>query len=130
MQALPDQAKYTAPSADIRPQLARIRIGFLVRLEDRCAEIDRLVNTIDGSGLQPHLIDGLAEHAHKIAGVAATLGFGRLGSLAGQADMAIAALQSQNDWIAARALVETLLDEIEDVLEAQAPDQDRYASSA
>lgn len=115
---------------DIRPQLARIRIGFLVRLEDRCSEIDRLTRTIDANGLQPHLVQGLAEHAHKIAGVAPTLGFVQLGALAAEIDAAMSQLASHRDWIAVRALVETLLEEIDLVLETQVPDRDRTGTIA
>ena len=126
MQALPEHGTHRHAPVDIRPQLARIRIGFLVRLEDRCAEMDRLANVIDAHGLQPHLIEGLAEHAHKIAGVASTLGFLRMGALAGKTDAAIAELRSHGDWVAMRALVETLLDEVEHVLETQTPDQEGF----
>lgn len=100
-------------------------MGFLVRLEDRCADMDRLAAAIDAHGFQPHLVEGLAEHAHKIAGVASTLGFVRLGALAGKTDAAIAELRSHGDWKVMRALMEDFLDEIDRVLETQAPDQDR-----
>lgn len=125
MQVLAEYGAHRQGLADIRPQLARIRVGFLVRLEDRCAEMDRLATAIDLHGFQPHLIERLAEHAHKIAGVALTLGFLRLGALAGKTDAAIAELRSHGDWMAMRALMEDFLDEIEHVLETQAPDQDR-----
>ncbi len=122
MRILPEPRSQQSTVPDVRPQLARIRIGFLVRLEERCLDMDRLANAIDANGVQPHLIDALSEHVHKISGVAATLGFARLGALAAKTDGLMTELKLQKDWIAMRDLVEALLNEVETVLETQTPD--------
>lgn len=101
-------------------QLSKIRQSFVSRLVDRCLEIEALALNIDQTGVQPQLVEGIAQRAHKIAGVASTLGFAALGKLAERTDAAMTRVRTQDDWHASRALLEDLLNEIENILDSQA----------
>lgn len=105
----------------VQTQVAQIRHRFLERLTDRCLDMEMLANSIDRTGVDIATVMAIRQHAHKIAGVAATLGFDRLGALAAETDACMARIDGQTDWTAARPLLESLLLEIESVLETHAP---------
>ncbi|OSQ46598.1 Hpt domain-containing protein [Marivita geojedonensis] len=117
--------KHTRPgdraqgSVNLNARIAVIRENFLERLVVRSFELEDIVNDIEDSGLTPEAVAQLGHHAHKIAGVAATLGFPRLGSLAAQTDAAIVEGGSRLDWTSTHALVTELLTEMNSVLEEQ-----------
>ena len=106
---------------DLQPQLARIRHRFLDRLSERCLEIETCAQQLDRTGLAAVPVTLIAQQAHKIAGVASTLGFDRLGELSAKTDAQLPHLANDEDWTTARSLIEALLEEIESVLETHAP---------
>ncbi|WP_299783747.1 Hpt domain-containing protein [uncultured Marivita sp.] len=109
------------PVSDLSPQLALIRGRFLDRLAQRCIEIETLVQQIETDGVQVDLVQEIAGRAHKIAGVAPTLGFARLGSLSVDIEARLSKLLSQSAWPDARERIEAYLTEIEAVLETYDP---------
>ncbi|SHG79667.1 Hpt domain-containing protein [Marivita hallyeonensis] len=106
-------------AAELSMRLASIRKDFLDRLVERRARIAALVNDIDQTAPTPEAAEGIRHNAHKIAGVAATLGFPRLGELAAALDASLVAHADQIDWEPTRDLTNELLAEIEVVLNAE-----------
>ena len=118
---MPERNVQRKPVSDLSPQLALIRGRFLDKLAQRCIEIETLVQQIDAHGVHLDLVQEIAGRAHKIAGVAPTLGFGRLGSLSIDIEARLSKVHSQADWPDARERIEAYLTEIEAVLETYDP---------
>ncbi|NKX43762.1 Hpt domain-containing protein [Roseicyclus persicicus] len=69
-------------ATDLAAHLDRIRRSFLDRLGDRVLEIDAILQAMDRDGPRPELREAIVHRAHKTAGVAPSLGFDELGTLA------------------------------------------------
>lgn len=121
MPVLPDGRAQIEPVSDLRPQLAVIRNRFLENLAERCLEIETIVQQIEAGGVRLELVQEIAARAHKIAGVAPTLGFTRLGALSTEVEAQLASLPFKDMWPNARDLLEIYLTEIEHVLDAYSP---------
>ncbi|GHC09267.1 MULTISPECIES: Hpt domain-containing protein [Gemmobacter] len=96
----------------IARKIAEIRPRFLADLSARLDRFDALRDEIDSAADARPLLDELMQGAHRIAGLAATMGFGDLGQLSRQTELAI---QSHRSTSALRPPA-ALLDEIDDLL--------------
>ncbi len=100
--------------------LAPIRRSFLSHLADRCLAIDAILERDDGRGISGEERDLIIHHAHKTAGIAASLGFGDLGRLAGAVESAWLHLPSGGVDATPETVLDVtrrFLDEIERVLD-------------
>lgn len=100
--------------------LDAIRARFLAGLEDRLAELDALLNMLDGTEDAPRVWSEIRLRAHRIAGAAGSLGFAALGVRAAQIDAGIERLQAwpeSIDQAVLRQAVDSLLDDIDAILE-------------
>jgi len=99
--------------------LRDVRDRFLFDLDQRICDFEHLKMLIETGSNRTEAIRAVAMMAHKIRGVAPTLGLGRLGALAGSVEdvFSNAARQpSLSDfWRDAGPVLETLLDEMERV---------------
>lgn len=68
--------------------LASIRRSFLSHLADRCLAIDAILERDDGRGISGDERDLILHHAHRTAGISASLGYGDLGRLAAAVESA------------------------------------------
>lgn len=85
--------------------IIRVRVQFLKRLASSIEEIETTMDVIDEQGPLPHLVDSIRVHAHKIAGLAPTLGFQLLGNIAFETDCALATVIEPKNWPKYRRLV-------------------------
>ena len=88
-------------------RLGKVRHRFLAQLPQRGREISDWAEEIHQCGLKTNAVAGITNHAHRIAGVAATLGFPALGSAA----MAVDSCTSN------RATRDTLLENVDVLLD-------------
>lgn len=105
---------------DLAARLAPIRAHFVATLGPRRERLSAFLRAPDFRMPEPALMRALQEDAHKMRGVAPTLGFDSLGRCAGQVD------EMLNPWKDAmtvielppelHAALETLLDEVEIVI--------------
>ena len=121
MEYRPTERGSATKTSELSERLAAIRANFVDQLIERCLDIDALSRALGQNEIDADLFDRAAHHIHKIAGVAATLGFERLGKLAAQTDEMIVTQGSDVSGQTILDLLESLLDEIEEVLEAHAP---------
>lgn len=105
-------------SQEMDDPLAPIRRSFLGRLAERCLAIDAILERGGGRGIDRDEREIIIHHAHRTAGLAASLGFGELGRLASAVELAWTRA-NPGDADAGAALEATLrfLDEIEQVLD-------------
>lgn len=106
--------------ADLAARLAPIRAHFLATLGPRRDRLTAFLRLPDLNLPDPALLRQLQEDAHKVRGVAPTLGFEQLGRVAGQVD------EMLEPWKEARAALdvspelqlalEGLLDEITETI--------------
>ncbi|MBF9059112.1 hypothetical protein HKCCSP123_07945 [Rhodobacterales bacterium HKCCSP123] len=98
--------------------LAPIRRSFLGHLGDRCLAIDAILERDGGRGIGREEREVIIHHAHRTAGLAASLGFETLGRLASAVESAWTRTPPGDDGTGP-ALEVTLrfLDEIERVLD-------------
>lgn len=97
---------------DMQRRVEDIRRRFLDRLPDRYYQITTLCRALDSGQGGAEAIDGIAERAHKIAGVADTLGYPELGARSAVADRSLSEMRTARDWENARPAVRALVDEI------------------
>lgn len=107
-----DQPSARQTFSDRRPQVESIRQRFLDRLPDRYTQITKFCHALDDGTGGAEAINGIAERAHKIAGVADTLGYPELGARAAAVDASLTDLRRMVDWENVRLAVYTLIDEI------------------
>lgn len=115
----------TGRSDIMETALRGVRARFLSELDQRICDFEHLKTQITNGPDKPQAIRAVAALAHKIRGVAATLGFETLGTLAASVDDLFASAGNQGNisefWPYAAPLLEELLDEMERVQ----PDPDR-----
>lgn len=112
------------PSADISiaPIIARIRREFISTLTERCLTLEALKAEVTSSQNPERALFAIAEMAHKMAGVAGTLGLEQLGQVSAKLDEIIGAARSNTQaaaqtWRIAEDVFEDLLDEMEALLD-------------
>lgn len=101
---------YATRETEPASRLDRVRLRFLAKLPERRREIFERAEEIHHYGLRKDATAAICQHAHKIAGVAATLGF------PGPGNAAMAVDTSASGPVTRDALLEqvdVLLDEID-----------------
>lgn len=104
-------------SVRIRAGLHDLRGGFLDRVAQRCLEIEAILATAGTGKPSPGECRVIVHHAHKTSGVAATFGYPELGDRAQQVEGLFNGLDGPPDWTVARAVIEAMLDEMENALD-------------
>lgn len=113
-----DDMNATADSPDFAP----IRRRFIETIDDRIAMFEAMKMHLPDQPSAGEALSAIAAEAHKIAGVAETLGFGDVGRAALATEAAIAPFQARrmataDAWRAAQPHLETLLDALEALVE-------------
>jgi HPt (histidine-containing phosphotransfer) domain-containing protein len=103
--------------------LAAVRARFRDLIVQRVLEFERLKKLIEAAPGNAPALREVAALAHKISGVAATLGFAQAGDLAAALDTAImrrqaAGVAAAAIWQDAAPMLETLLDALEEAIDA------------
>ncbi|WP_422075047.1 Hpt domain-containing protein [Tranquillimonas rosea] len=102
-------------------QVSAIRDQFLAGLPDRILEMEALCVALRRAP-DRRRIDQLGMHLHKIAGIAGSLGYARLGETARRADATVSQAPAEASaaalWHEIEAQVEQCLDDMEDALDA------------
>jgi HPt (histidine-containing phosphotransfer) domain-containing protein len=102
----------------LKAGLHELRGGFLDRVAERCLEIEAIIATAAIGGLGEEDCRLIAHHAHKTCGVAATFGYAELGERAQAVETMLTGLSGPPDWQEVHPVIEALLDEMENVLDA------------
>ena len=100
-----------------------IRRRFVDGLEERLAELEALFDLLDTGQDFARVWAEIRLRVHRIAGIAGSLGFVALGARAAQVDTAIGAmleLDVPGDDTTLREALDSLLDDIDEILEAEA----------
>ena len=82
-------ASSSAAENSIQQSFARIRLRFMARLQSRIDDLDDLMIALEMAPGNPAPLGAAREIVHTIVGVAATLGFPRLGDLATEAERSL-----------------------------------------
>jgi hypothetical protein len=97
---------------------AHVRRSFLGNLGDRCLAIDAILERNGGQDIGGKDREVIIHHTHKTAGVAASLGFPKLGELAREVETAwMREPRTDPELSAAIDLTHRFLDEIERILD-------------
>lgn len=104
------------------PDFAPIRQRFIETIDDRIAQFEAMKAHLPDQPSASEALFAIAAEAHKIAGVAETLGFFAVGRAALDTEAAIAPFQARRTtaadaWRVAEPHVETLLDALETLVE-------------
>lgn len=109
-------------AAQLEAGLARVRERFCLSLEDRIDELYELLENLGDEALCERACVEIRARAHKLHGIAASVGFARMGTLAAQLehqiDLLIDGSQPQDSAIV-QDLLNVLLDEMEQGLDAK-----------
>jgi len=73
-----------AGAVNVNSAISKIRAKFLEGLEDRANLIEELLEAVAMPELTERACIGVRAHAHKLHGLAGTVGFPRIGALAAQ----------------------------------------------
>ncbi|WP_417808343.1 Hpt domain-containing protein [Thioclava sp.] len=116
------QAEHSSEDQSIASVIARIRGEFVATLMERSLVLESLKKEATSTQHPDRAISEMGEMAHKIAGVAETLGFPQLGRISLQLDGIIGSARSTKQaasqtWRIAEDVVEDLLDEMEALLD-------------
>lgn len=111
-----------APREAVAPGLAAIQARFLELICDRVLVFETLKKGLEANRKPALALTGIAELAHKIAGVAATLGFPHAGELAADVERAVrdgaaAGMPALQTWKRVAPTLELFLDELESLLD-------------
>lgn len=101
-------------SSPLQVTIANLRARFVGELETRILQIEAASLRLRRDPGDAAARDFLQRDCHKIAGIAATLGFPRLGEIAATIDRQLC---DGVAWAGVHALVETLMDEMEGALD-------------
>ena len=109
----------TEQSDVLTKALGEVRERFLYDLDQRICDFEHLKGLIETGSDRTDAIRAVAMVAHKIRGVAPTLGLARMGALAGSLEDLLANPAGHSTpsaaWREAAPVLETLLDEMERV---------------
>lgn len=102
--------------------IASVRRRFVATLEDRLLQLEHLKCQLSCTDQRSASLKTLQSEAHKIAGVAATIGYKDIGQRASetenQIDIALAGNLAEIDMSETVAVIEDFLDAVEDALDA------------
>ena len=106
----------------ISPSLVGVQARFRARIVDRILVFEAMKNAIEVNHQPAQALGKIADLAHKIAGVAATLGYPYAGQLAAEVEQAVrdgdaAARSSHQTWNCVQPSLEALMDELESLLD-------------
>jgi HPt (histidine-containing phosphotransfer) domain-containing protein len=106
---------------DIAPSLVNIRKRFCEMAVDRILAFESMKMAIAANRQPEQALAEIANLAHKITGVAATLGYPQTGQLAADVELTVRAgvssrAPSHQTWISVEPILEALLDELESLL--------------
>lgn len=113
-------------SIALNAAVQKIKLGYLRDLDQRILDLEALRQMVIRGDRPDHALKEIALRAHKIRGVAATLGLPALGIAAAQVDDAYSVACAENPpsgslrdtvWPALEPLVESLLDQMERALD-------------
>lgn len=102
--------------------LSSARQRFRDLIVDRVLALESLRKNINTAPDPLQMMRGVSALAHKISGVAATLGFQHTGDLAAELERRLGSstlhgLPVSETWLAAEPVLDELLDELEDLLD-------------
>lgn len=120
MQAKHGERGFGARTTEVDAVVAGIRTRFIARMSDACLDIEDMMIQMDKTGPDPRMLDEIASHAHKTAGLAPTLGFHALGKIALGIEGKLSSRIDPPAWTVLRPMVEEFLCAIEDVLDLPA----------
>ncbi|MGP1357946.1 Hpt domain-containing protein [Roseicyclus sp.] len=107
----------TTASKRMTAGIEDLRAGFLERVADRCLMIEGIIASAESARPTEDERKAIAQCAHKTAGVAATFGYGALGARALEVERMMSDPVRWPSWDAVRPMLDTLLDEMERVLD-------------
>jgi HPt (histidine-containing phosphotransfer) domain-containing protein len=112
-------------SKDIKDSLdaaiAKVRLDFIKRLGTQFSVLEELANQFEREPRSRPALEQLATEAHKIAGIAKSVGFPRLGDCAKESEEAVREfLASSNEAVADSVAekIDSMLEEIENAVVA------------
>ncbi len=109
----------TADSIRMRAGLEDLRAGFVERVGERCLAIENILAQAEGDRPTEAERHEIERHAHKTVGVAATFGYAALGARALEVERLLGPGRNPT-WKAARPILDSFLDEMERILDAEA----------
>lgn len=106
----------------ISPSLVGVQARFRAMIVDRILVFEAMKNAIEVNHQPAQALGTIADLAHKIAGVAATLGYPYAGQLAAEVEQAVrdgdvAARSTHQTWNCIQPNLEALMDELESLLD-------------
>ncbi len=116
--------------SDLTKRVAQVRAGFVETLDERILDLEGLKAMVIKGQRRGEALQAIANQAHRIRGVAGTLGFESLGTLAGKVDEAYAEFCSAPSrsheelvafWRANSPALESMLDEMERLMDSAPP---------
>lgn len=108
-------------NASVADAMSGLRAKFVDSLVDRILHMEELTLELRTSGDYAATLRGISAAAHRITGVAGTLGFGALGSSARQLEEAISDKLSRHDpreaFVQVRPQLDALLDSLQEIMD-------------
>ena len=126
MRSLGRTAVADRPKAALRewipPALVGVQVRFRELIIDRILVFEAMKNAVEANRQPAQALGKIADMAHKIAGVAATLGYPFAGQLAAEVEQAVrdgdaAARSTHQTWSCVQPSLEALMDELESLLD-------------
>ncbi len=119
--AVADRLKSGLPEL-ISPSLVGAQARFRAMIVDRILVFEAMKNAIEANHQPAQALGKIADLAHKISGVAATLGYPYTGQLAAEVEQAVrdgdvAARSTHQTWSCMQPNLEALMDELESLLD-------------
>ena len=114
---------------DIQSKLIAVRLSFHQTMEETILDLESLANALPERLESAEVLAAIRLRAYRLAGTAPSLGYASMGDLAGQVEHAV------NQWSSChrpdaedrvRALLESLLDEMELALYDDVPSEPRF----
>lgn len=108
-------------NASFADAMAGLRAKFVDSLVDRIEHMEELTLELSTSGDYAATLRGISAAAHRITGVAGTLGFGVLGASARQLEEAISEKLSRQDpyeaFVQVRPQLDALLESLQEIMD-------------
>lgn len=116
-----NQAVYHTGRDDQEPDYSEARQQFISTVDERIGRIDAMSRLLHQSPGTRAVMQRIVDEAHKISGVAATLGFAELGEAAAQSEILLRRVLEGGaapaaGWDAAAPHVEEMLDRLEAIV--------------
>lgn len=117
---MPIQANYMSDA--MANTIASVRRRFVLTLEDRLLQLEHLKCQLSSADKRSASLEMVQSEAHKIAGIAATIGFSNIGQRAIETENQIGATLARNvseiDISDTVAVIDGFLDALESALDA------------